>query len=87
MLKLSTLGREDNPAKAAIGWAEKPRVAGVMSTAVSIQVKTRWVAGQGHEALNERNPLIRRALAQEKCSAHEGPVNLNVSQEGTRVAA
>jgi len=62
MLKLSTLGREDNPAKAAIGWAEKPRVAGVMSTAVWIQVKTRWVAGQGHEALNERNPLIRRAL-------------------------
>jgi len=45
MLKLSTLGREDNPAKAAIGWAEKPRIAGVMSTAVSIQVKTRWIAG------------------------------------------
>jgi len=45
MLKLSTLGREDNRAKAAIGWTENPRIAGVMSTAVSIQVKTRWIAG------------------------------------------
>ena len=44
----------------------------------------RWLESRDVERKESAHPT---RVGKEKCSAHEGPVNLNVSQEGTRVAA